>query len=302
MFGKRPDGKLVRTHDGIYTLMPHVMNKRDDSMNMVEFDVDMDDLDQFIKKAQEETGIVYSYLEILVSAVVRTIYLRPDLNRFVVNRRIYQRDGIYFSMVVQKSLKKGYESNETGLKFRFEGNESLDYVHEVVDKGIRESKNNDRDNDIDDFSKKLASMPFFLMSMLVHMIKFLDRYGLLPKKVIDIMPFHTTFFITNMRSVKTPAIYHHVYNFGTTGLFLSTGTEKLEPQKDKDDNVTFKRVMPVKFVSDERFCDGYYFATSLRMLQRILHNPKVLLTPLPRPERELTKKELKEKKKTEKKI
>jgi len=72
MFGKRPDGKLVRTHDGIYTLMPHVMNKRDDSMNMVEFDVDMDDLDQFIKKAQEETGIVYSYLEILVSAVVRT--------------------------------------------------------------------------------------------------------------------------------------------------------------------------------------------------------------------------------------
>ena len=118
------------------------------------------------------------------------------------------------------------------------------------------------------------------MRIVVDLLKLLDRYGLLPMSIIDAQPFHTTFFITDLRSVKCESIYHHVYDFGTTGLFFSTGPEKLEPYQDKDGNIKYKRVMPVKFVSDERFCDGFYFATSLRMLQKILRNPKVLLNDL----------------------
>src|SRR5574344_1970938 len=128
MFGHRSDGKLVRTHDGIYTLMPHVMPWRCDSMNMTEFNVDLDILDKFIKQEYEKSGNIYTYLEILAAATVRTIFLRPDLNRFVVNRRIYQRNEIVMSMAIQKTLK-GEQSNETALKFKYEGNENLADVH-----------------------------------------------------------------------------------------------------------------------------------------------------------------------------
>ena len=33
-------------------------------------------------------------------------------------------------------------------------------------------------------------------------------------------------------------------------------------------------------VSDERFCDGLYFAMSLRQFRKIMRNPKSLETPL----------------------
>ena len=157
MFGHRPDGKLVRTHDGIYTLMPHVMNHRVDSMNMTEFEVDIDTLDEFIKHEQETNGKIYSYLEILASAVIRTIFLRPDLNRFVVNRRIYQRNEIVMSMAVQKTLKLGEESNESALKFHFVGNENLDDIHNTLQKGFIETKSTA--NSTDKLTQKLASVP-----------------------------------------------------------------------------------------------------------------------------------------------
>ena len=33
-------------------------------------------------------------------------------------------------------------------------------------------------------------------------------------------------------------------------------------------------------VTDERFCDGLYFALSLRQLRKFMKNPKILETPL----------------------
>lgn len=301
MFGHRSDGKLVRTHDGIYSLMAHVMPKRYDAMNMCEFNIDLDDLDKFIKDEQARSGHIYNYLEIITAGFIRTVFLRPEVNRFVINRRIYQRDGIYFSIVVQKSLKKGFESNETTIKLRFEGNESLDFIHNKIDEVVKANKSQEAQNSSDKLTKTISKFPFFFTALMVKFLMGLDKIGWLPKSIMDALPFHTTFFITDMRSVKTPAIYHHVYEFGSTGLFLSTGVEKLEPFRNKEGVVEFKRVMPVRFVMDERFCDGYYFATSLRMYQRILHNPKVLLDTLELPPKELSKKEQKAIAKAEKK-
>ncbi len=277
MFGHRPDGKLVKSKNGLYLLIPHIMDKRVDSMNMAEFNVELDYLDQFIKQQKEETGIVYSYLEVLIAAIVRTIYLRPELNRFVVNKRIYERDFVYYSMAIQKSLKSGV-SNETTLKFKLEGNESISSIKNIFEENVKQAKS--QVNDVDKLTTTLAAIPHFILKFVINMLKLLDRWGILPMSVIDAQPFHTTFFITDLRSVKCESIFHHVYEFGTTGLFFSTGPEKLEPYYDKDGNIAYKRVMPVKFVSDERFCDGFYFATSLRMLQKILRNPKVLLNDL----------------------
>ena len=35
----------------------------------------------------------------------------------------------------------------------------------------------------------------------------------------------------------------------------------------------------MKIVNDERICDGYYYANSMRMLRRLLMNPAMLLEP-----------------------
>ncbi len=281
MFGHRPDGKLVKTHSGLYLLMPHVMPKRYDSMNLCEFDVNMENLDKFIKEERERTGIVYSYLEIIVAAMVRIIYQRPELNRFIVNKRIYQRNDIEYSMALQRSLRPGKESDETTIKIKFEGNESLPQIKQMIEENIKNAKFSR--NETDKLCATLAKIPNFIMGLAVGALKLMDRYGILPKSIIDAQPFHTSFWITDLRSVKCPSVYHHVYQFGTTGMFMSLGMEKCQAFFEKDGTVTHHRVMPVKFTSDERFCDGFYFARSLNIVQKFLRDPSLLLKPLDPP-------------------
>jgi len=99
---------------------------------------------------------------------------------------------------------------------------------------------------------------------------------MLPKKIIAASPFHTSIFITNLKSIKTDYIYHHLYDFGTTGIFISMGKEKMQAVVDKEGNIVPKKVMTLGVVTDERFCDGLYFGNSLRLLKRIYENPNVL--------------------------
>ena len=156
-------------------------------------------LDEIVRIAKEETGVVYSYLEILVCIIQRILYLRPELNRFVVNKRIYQRNLIQYSMVVQRSLRPGAESNETSIKINFDGTESLSQVKEKMDEVIKEAKSSQ--NDTDKITTTLAKIPHFIMRFVVCMLKWLDKHGLLPRSVMDAEPFHTSFFITDLKSV-----------------------------------------------------------------------------------------------------
>ncbi len=281
MFGYRSDGKRVKHLKGFYNIIPMIMPKRNDAMNWNQFEVDLEPWNEFIKEQKELTGRVYSYTEILTASIIRVICLRPALNRFIFNRKIYQHNDIAFSIVAQKSLKRGKESDETSIKMHFTGKESLQEIADVMETEFKKVKHEGMKNATDKLTDAICSASPFFTIPLVSFVKFLDKIGALPKGVLEASPFHTTFFITDMRSIKLPPLHHHIYNFGTTGMFFSTGVDKEVLSLNKETGeVTSKIVMPISFVSDERFCDGYYFANSFRMLLRILKNPKVLLDPL----------------------
>ena len=280
MFGRRPDGKRVRELPGFYTIIPIIMRDRNDSMTQITLRIELDTINKFIDEQKEKTGRVYSYIEIIAAGMIRVICLRPDLNRFVSNYRIYQRDGIYMSLAIQKSLKNSNESNETTIKMRFTGEESLPEICDKIEAEIKKVKHVDAESKTDKLANLLTSVPTFIMVPLVKFVMWMDKVGGLPISVLDASPFHTSFFITDMKSIKLPTLHHHVYNFGTTGLFMSTGIEEKEVYLDKDSIAKERPIMHMGFVSDERFCDGYYFARSFRLFQRIMANPDYLLTRL----------------------
>lgn len=297
MFNKRADGTRVKNLNGFYTIVPLIMRKRYDSMNLTTFKIELDYFDSFIKEQKESTGNIYSYMDILTSALVRTICLRPELNRFVVDSKIYQRNEICFSLAIQKSLKNNAESNETTIKMHFTGEESIKEIHDSVESNIKAAKHIDEETSTDKLAKALTSVPTFLMKFLVGTVMWLDKIGVLPKSILDASPFHTTFFITDMRSIKLPTLHHHVYDFGTTGIFLSTGLDEWETVVDKEGNQKTVHIMKVGVVTDERFCDGYYFAKSFRLFNKILKNPSYLLERLEPEEVPLTQEQIEKKKK-----
>ena len=272
MFGFRSDGKQLKKTSAIFKLMPNLMKERNDSQVLFSQDIITDGMDKYIKEKQEQ-NIKISYLDIVFAAVARIIAERPHLNRFCVNGRTYARNSIFISIVVKKSLSD--DSEETPLKLEFDGTETIFEVREKLQDEINKNKNVEMKNDTDKTVTALTSVPAFLIKFAMAIIRFLDKHGLLPKFLIGVSPFHTSAFITNVGSLGIDAIYHHLYNFGTTSMFFAMGRKK-KTYVYVDDELIEKKCISIAFVGDERICDGYYYASSFKQLSKYLAKPYLL--------------------------
>lgn len=276
MFGLRPDGKKVKDLDPIQRIVPHIMTARHDSQNLTTYDCPCEPMDEFIN-AQLAQGEVYNYMHLLIAAMVRTFARFPRLNRFVMNGRIFTHNEIQVSFVVKKNLSP--DAADSLVKLSFTGLESLPEVQKKIDEAIEANNNMAANNGTDKIARVLTITPNAIIKFLLGTIKFLDKHGLLPKAIINLSPFHTSLFVTNMKSIKGPSIFHHLYDFGTTGIFMSMGKESVVPAVSKDEYVTAKR-MPVWITTDERFCDGFYFVGAMKHFERLLKHPDLMMEPL----------------------
>ena len=277
MFKKRPDGRAIKNLEPLQKIMPYIMKTRTDSMNMYQDTFACEAMDAYIKEKEAE-GIKMGYMHILIAAMVRLLATRPQLNRFVMNGRIYARKKIWISFVVHPTLEDA--STETTVKLCFDGTENIIEVAEKVNDIIRkETRDRKGENGTDQLARVLTRIPSGVIKLVVNTLMWMDRHNMMPKKVVELSPFHTSIFITNLKSLGISHIYHHVYEFGTTGLFMAMGKEKVIPVVSGKESIQEKH-MSFGLVSDERFCDGLYFALSLRQLRKMIRNPKCLEEPL----------------------
>lgn len=274
MFGHRSDGKKVKNLPPFFRVIPSIMLDRADSQVYFKQDIPIKALDEYIDKKAEE-GIKLSYMHIIYAALVRIIALRPCLNRFAMNGSIYERDKIYVSLVVKKSLTD--EGQETSIKLPFNGNETLIEIKDVLDSVIEKNKDTSTVNNTDSLAKAFSLVPDGLIRFAIKFLFFLDRHGLMPKKIIEASPFHTSVFLTNVGSLGIDSIYHHLYNFGTTSMFFAMGKKKKSYIYD-DDEIKEEKCITLAFVGDERICDGYYYANSFKLLNKYLKKPELLET------------------------
>ena len=268
----RKDGRKIKTIDPMYKLISHIMVERCDSMNMIELTVQQDPIRKYIRKKKDE-GYTFSHLAVVLAAYIRTIADYPFLNRFVVNKNLYARKEVAIGMVV---LKPG-ETEGTMSKMYFNPGMTIYEIQNVLDEYINKNRGAGKTNSTDKLMGILLSIPG-LARVGVNFIKFLDKHGLLPKAVIDASPFHCTMTITNLASIGTNYIFHHVYNFGTTSMIMAMGNTREDPVK-RHGEIVFEKVIPIGLVMDERIAEGVQFAMACRKLQSILQNPEVLEQP-----------------------
>ena len=272
MFGYRTDGKKIKKLTPIFKIMPCVMLDRADSQVYFKQDIALKYLDEYIdRKAQE--GIRLSYMNIIYAAIVRIIGERPRLNRFAMNGALYQRDKIYVSLVIKKSLTD--DGVETPLKLPFNGDENIFEIKEKLDATIEKNKDVEATNKTDKLVSVLSAISSGLIRTIVKILMFLDKHGIMPKKIIEASPFHTSVFLTNVGSLGIDSIYHHIYNFGTTSMFFSMGKKK-KSFIYEDEEFKQEKSITLAFVGDERICDGYYYASSFKLLNKYLKKPELL--------------------------
>lgn len=279
MFGFRSDGKKVKNMNIIDKAEPFFMPQRIDAVNYTAIKVPCAKLDEFIAK-ERRNGTSYSYMHLVIATIVRVLYIRKKLNRFVMRGTIYQRNTITISLDVKKRLEEDAES--LTLKFYFTGRESIDEVKKIVDDEIaKNTKDDDSVHTTTKVADKFCKLPDFLFRWAMAFVRFLDRHGMLPKSLIHASPFHTSCFVTNLKSIKLGYIYHHLYNFGTTTIFAAMGKEQMEPYVENNKELKIGKFMTIGMSLDERIADGLYMGKSLKLVLDLLANPDTLMEKLP---------------------
>lgn len=270
---KRKDGVLLKSLDPFVQIIPYIMEQRSDAQNFAKHVFPVESIDRYIREKKEQ-GLKLTYLHFFIAAYVRIIHERPQLNRFIMNSRIYQRNNICVSMAMKHSLR-GDDDEETTVKFEFTGQENIFEVLEIIDKLIAETKAAKSNTDTDKLVSVLMSTPGIIKKLLVKVIKAMDRINMLPESVIKASPFHTTVFFTYLKSIHTNYIYHHLYDFGTTGLFVALGKTVRLPIVEED-KVVIRKCCQIGYTMDERICDGLYFAKTFKLLEKYIENPHLL--------------------------
>lgn len=276
MFGRRQDGRRLKLSDPIVGLTPYIMPRRDDSQVMVTQYIDCDTLTAFIR-AQRDAGNQISYMDLIVAAYVRTVAKYPELNRFIMNKKLYARNHIAVSLAVLKSME-GDAIQETTIKVKLPPEATLMDVHNLFAASIEENRKPVTSNLTDKVARTLLGTPG-LATFIVALARFLDRYGIMPGLILKASPFHTSMFITNMASIGMPSVYHHIYNFGTTSVFIGMGRIERHAEPAPGGAVRFRRMIPLGVVIDERIACGAAYGRAFSFLREMLADPAKLLVP-----------------------
>lgn len=272
MIKKRKDGKLVKM-DPLFKIIPLIMEDRSDSQVFLNEEISIQAIDDYIRKKQDQ-GVNLGYMHIFYAALVRTMKERPKLNQFIMRGRLYERDKITVSLMVKKNMS--LDGEETSVKVDFDGSETPEQIKEILISYIeKEKSNSSEDNDMDAVVKVMDKIPQGFLRILIKFLKYLDTINLMPHSIVKASPFHASAFVTNMGSLGISAINHHLYNFGTVGIFLAIGKKGRRIIVKKGEFVE-ERTISIGLVSDERICDGYYFTSALKLFFKYLKKPELL--------------------------
>ena len=279
-FGDRNDGYLLRDQDAMHFIMPLIYPNRCDNEAYIAETVDLTNINAFLAEKNAGNPVFkYTMFHLVVAALLKTIVLRPKLNRFIANKNTYQRNEVSAAFVVKKIFS---DNGGEGLAFlRAKEDSTLESLHESLFKQIsscRKSENGD--SSTDDAMNILNKLPRFLSKFLIWLLTRLDIHGWIPQSIIATDPYYSSVLISNVGSIKLKCGYHHPTNWGTCSIFCLIGEKSVRPVFDSEGHMEMKEMLDVGLTIDERLADGYYYSKSIRLFKHLLQNPSLLELPL----------------------
>ncbi len=277
-FGDRKDGVLLRNLDSMHFIVPLLYPNRCDNEAFISEKIDLTNANEYLAKLNAD-GPEYKYnlFQLIVTAILKTVMLRPKMNRFVANKNIYQRNEISAAFVVKKLFS---DNGEEALAFiHAKESDNIESVHNEIYRQVSYCRSDKKDGSTEsmDFFNKL---PRFVSKLIIAFIRVLDRHGLVPASLIETDPYYASVVLTNLGSIKLHSGYHHLTNWGTNSVFCTIGEKKLRPFYHDDGSFDMKDSVDLGLTVDERIADGYYYSKTVRLLKTLLENPELLEKPL----------------------
>lgn len=275
-WGDRSDGYRVHNLTPYSMVSPYIMQIRSDSQNHFEEEIDITEVEEYIRTKRKEGLTNFGLLHVILAAYVRGISQRPAINRFIAGDRIYSRNNIEIVMVIKKQMTS--TAPDTAIKCYFEPEDTIEDIYAKWSKVIEDTMAV-QDSSFDKTAKALSLIPGLLLRWGVRLLRGMDYFGLLPKFLLRVSPFHGSMIITSMGSLGIGPIYHHLYDFGNLPVFLSYGKKYTRVVLDDKGNPEKRHFIGFRAVTDERICDGFYYASAFKIILHGIKHPKSLETP-----------------------
>ena len=278
-WGDRTDGRRIRTLSPMAQITTYFQWERNICSNLFEDSFEISNVDRYIRQKRREGLKDFGITHVLLAAYVRGVAKYPQLNRFISGQRVYSRgDDIQYCMVVKKEMT--VESPDTSIKVHLNPRDTAKDVYEKLNAAVDSVKSTkELDSSLDGLIDMFNLIPGLFLKFTVWLLKLLDYFGLLPKWLTELSPFHGSLFFTSMGSLGIPPIYHHLYDFGNLPVFGAFGMKRKAYEVTEDGSVVQRKYIDVKFVTDERIVDGFYYATFFKYFKRLIAHPEVLDNP-----------------------
>ena len=277
-WGDRKDGIWLKDLPAMNRIMPGVMPNRADNEAYISVDIDLRPLDAYLaKKNAGRTEDKFTYFHIISAAIAKAFVLRPRMNRFICNGKVYQRRNITVSFVVKKKFS---DRSEEGLAFfTFGPKETLDSYHEKIMKIIRTTRQDGAQDASSGAMDIISKLPQWLINAIIKTVLWLDKHGWAPEALIGSDPNHAAIFLTNLGSIGLEGGYHHLVNWGTNSCFIVVGKKYMKMEYSKDGSSDLHEVIPLGITLDERIADGYYYSGTVALVKELLAHPELLEMP-----------------------
>lgn len=259
----RRDGKRVKDIDAMHVLMPYIKPNRCDSDVFINQKLDVTELVKYYEEMKLKDNDL-TYFHLFITLIAKTIYNRPLLNRFIVNKKYYDRNDVLIAF----TAKVNYEdtSKEILKVIKIDPEDNLFSIKEKTLKAVSDVRNA-KEEGTNSIMNIIGKLPSFLISLVVKVVKYMDRHDLLPKSLINDNLYYSTCIVSILGSIKSSAIYHNLTDFGTSSILATFGEIREE---------NGRKYAEAGINIDERIADGVYFVKSVKLMQDILNNPKCL--------------------------
>ena len=275
--GDRRDGRRLRTLPEYNALTPFIMKKKNDANNFLSDSIEITEIEKYLRNKRINGYPGIGILHLFIAAYIRVVSQYPAINRFVAGQRIYARNEIEYLMTIKKEMK--VDAEETTVKVSFSPMDTVVDVYRKLNAEVEKVRSAGEETNTDDAAKMLMKIPRLLLKFVIFILEILDYFGKVPKSLIEASPFHGSMIITDLGSIGSPALYHHLYNFGNIPVFIAIGTKQKSLELNPDGSVAERKYIEYRCVMDERICDGFYFSQVVKMFRNLLRNPAMLEAP-----------------------
>jgi hypothetical protein len=275
---RRRDGSYIGNLPPLRRITPYLLRTRTDSAVYFPQRIEVDGLLAWLDdvNAGRTRDQQVTTFHVILTAIARTLMLRPEVNRFVAGRRTYQHKDISISFIVKKAMTD--DSPETEVRMVFTGQETVEQVRDRVNADVAGKRGSVRGRD-DQLTELFASWPRPVLNSIARLVAALDYHNAVPAVLMNAIPLYTSAYVVNVGSIGIDPPFHHLYEYGSASVFVAIGAIRKQPVVDEQGQVVARSCLDAVYTLDERASDGFYFARTSEVFRRLVSDPRLLTTP-----------------------